>query len=218
MRSLLSRLSLVAALALITSSCSGFKSAVYAELEVAPGKKAFLKLAYDKEMSLLVNGKVVALGKTDTYYEPVSIMEHEGLIYLIMHDWRGARAVDNQLMLYRQSGDKMERIKPTEFPRNIAVENFFLPGGGIERRDDGSIRMNNLKIAQKRDVDDPNFRRSMTAHIWHHIETGNPFHETYGSGGGMVEAAFLKSYMEKYKPVMLEFKEMKSVTAKEAGF
>lgn len=199
----------------VLSSCSYLKRAAYADIEIAPQKLAYMKFTKNKDMLLKQNEKVLALGKIDTYYEPVTIMEHNGMIYLIMLDERGNRAVDIQLEFYKQAGDKMERIKPSDFPRSIAIQNFLAPGYGIDKRDDGSIRMDNLQIARARNPNDSDFRGSITANIWYYLETEKPFHTIYG---GMVDADFLKNYMEKYKPVMLDFKEMRRVTAKEAGF
>lgn len=214
MKYLLVSFSIIATL-FFMSSCSYFKGAVYTELEVSPQKKAYFKLTNSKDMFLKYDGKVIALVKTDTYLEPISIMENEGLIYLIMIDERGKRAADIKLEFYRQAGDKMAKIKPSEFPRNIAIQNIWPLGCGIEKRIDGSIRKDNIKIARERNIEDSNFLRSITANIWYYLETEKPFHTIYG---GMVDSAFLKNYMEKYKPVMLDFKEMRRVTAKEAGF
>ena len=124
---------------------------------------------------------------------PISIRSFEDRLYLIVFD-RETDYVRKRFRYFRQDAGGFREIPPAEYPKEIATQNLWLKEtDGFEA--DGKTPIYPRKIARELDPGDAHFRRSLTAEIWHQLETGKEYYENLDNTIG---EDFLRAYLKKY--------------------
>lgn len=136
---------------------------------------------------------------------PICIREFSDTFYIIALD-RTTLGVtadaenQQQFKYYRQDGGSFKEIVPSDFPKQIAIQNdgFYL-GRSFSV---GEKRCDGVRSARELDVADPCFQRSYTAFVWLQLATGIPFHEAH-KRRGTVDEKMLSEYARTNRPIKL---------------
>jgi hypothetical protein len=199
---------LIAAVALLSITLVGCglesRSNYKHEVEIAPGK--WLTLKERRGYCWFVceyNGKKVTWkGKRDTTDElelPDVLREHDGNLYMIVFNREDMESMKYVYFKLGSSGEKFEEILPSEFPKQVAIENMV---GEIYRMVGvGNQWVDTWEMLRKLDFESPAFNRSATANIWIELETGKSFKEFDRKLSYEERRQVIRNYAAKHKPV-----------------
>lgn len=99
---------------------------------------------------------------------------------------------------FAQAGPALQEIPPAQFPKAIAGQNL-----GFSNRYFGGLneRLDAVQIARDMDPADIYFRQSLTAYIWNHLATGEPYSQSYRKA--TISQALLEEYIRTNRPIQL---------------
>ncbi len=201
-------------------SCSMFGATVYYEIEVGESEYAIVKLESTNSLKVKYRQNTIDLGVFEQGCEPISIMVDDGEVYVVKLFTKLSEGIsarnDWGFRFFQQKGNGIVEISASQFPKRIAITNFELLMRPKSTDPDGNIITDDLKIGRERDIKDVRFRRSLTAHLWCHLETGQSYWDIVSEN--TVEEGLLNEYISKNKPVRLTLNEAKKVSKKEACF
>ena len=182
------------------------------QIEIAPGKwlvvsaEDTIEAGPKEEWSSLVfewNGSTVKWRGPEI---PITLREHEGTLYMIGFNRENldhAKFVPLRLNL---AGDGFKTIERGEFPRSIATQNMWLRQRtryiNVMVGGEGKL-VDQWAELRKLDIDGPGFGKCMTSRIWYYLVTGKQSGEERWDPEYDISPAFLREYVEKYKPIAL---------------
>lgn len=125
---------------------------------------------------------------------PVVLREKEAVLFLIGYDRETQLAKVNgksRYTYFRQDDNRMTRIRPDEFPKELATQNMWLSD------------KNEFDAVLRLDTTNPWFQCSPNAFIWEHLLTGTVKDVS-------VQKELLDEFVQKYKPIKLTVIERKA--------
>jgi hypothetical protein len=128
---------------------------------------------------------------------PIVIRANADLLYLVVFD-RETDFSKIRFSYFKQHFSTLEEIRPSEFPKSLAIQNLWL------RKENGfgadGKPVNEIEIAKNLDPENLYFPSSLTAKMWMQLEAGKEYYEIQNES---IPKDFLKQYLQKYNPPKL---------------
>jgi hypothetical protein len=128
---------------------------------------------------------------------PVCLRAHDGKLYMIGFD-RDTDFSKPRFKYFAQKGGILKEVPPSEYPKQIASQNMWF--GDRYLVDLVGNTIDEVQLARDLDPENGHFRRSLTAQIWYHLETGKDYFETEGK---RLEKLVLAAYVAAHNPIAL---------------
>jgi len=129
---------------------------------------------------------------------PITLREFGGELYMIGFNREKQHRHRFVYFSLNQKGTGFTKIKPQEFPRQVATQNMWIDSDW-RLIWVGNKRVDRLKELRELDINSPYFDHSLTAYIWYEIENGVPLYKIPRT----VDHKFLKKYVDIYHPIPL---------------